>query len=94
MTNAVGKRVNVLVVVVTSLVKDVQRFVLLKLLKEKIFWYCFEFNIMSYRSKIANALVDKLKEIDGTGDWVSDLYNNVHKKLKFCPLCKKKWEIN
>ena len=38
---------------------------------------------MSARSKIANALVDKLKEVDGTGDWVSDLYSNVENKLKF-----------
>lgn len=38
---------------------------------------------MSARSKIANKLVEKLKEIDGTGDWQSDLFNNVENKLKF-----------
>ena len=38
---------------------------------------------MSARSKIADKLVEKIKEIDGTGDWVSDLHNNVEKKLKF-----------
>jgi len=38
---------------------------------------------MSARSKIANALVVKLKEIDGTGDWQSDLFGNAQNKLKF-----------
>lgn len=35
------------------------------------------------RSKIANTLVEKLKEIDGTGNWQSDLHSNVLNKLKF-----------
>lgn len=38
---------------------------------------------MSARSKIADALVVKLKEIDGSAGWQSDLYGNVEKKLKF-----------
>ena len=38
---------------------------------------------MSYRSKIANTLVDKLKEIDGSGTWQSDLFGNVENRLKF-----------
>ena len=38
---------------------------------------------MSSRSKIVNALVDKIKEIDGTGTWESDLFGNVFNKLKF-----------
>ncbi len=38
---------------------------------------------MSARSQIANALVEKIKEIDGTTGWRSDLFNNVEAKLKF-----------
>lgn len=38
---------------------------------------------MSARSKIANTLVTKLKEIDGTGTWNSNLFGNVENKLKF-----------
>ena len=38
---------------------------------------------MSARSKIVNALVDKIKEIDGTSEWESDLFGNVFNKLKF-----------
>jgi len=38
---------------------------------------------MSARSKIANELVCKLKEVDGTGDWCSNLYTNVENRLKF-----------
>lgn len=38
---------------------------------------------MSKRSKIVNALVVKLKEVDGSGDWVSALHNNVENRLKF-----------
>ena len=38
---------------------------------------------MSYRSKIVNALVEKVKEIDGTSEWQSDLFGNVFNKLKF-----------
>ena len=38
---------------------------------------------MSARSKIANTLVTQLKTIDGTGDWQSNLFNNVENKLKF-----------
>lgn len=35
------------------------------------------------RSAIINALVEKLKEIDGSGTWESNLYNNVFNRLKF-----------
>jgi hypothetical protein len=35
------------------------------------------------RSKIVNTLVTLIKEIDGTGTWQSDLYNNVENRLKF-----------
>jgi hypothetical protein len=35
------------------------------------------------RQSIVNALVDKLKEINGTGNYLSDLYQNVHPRLKF-----------
>lgn len=38
---------------------------------------------MSYRSKIVDALVVKLKDINGTGDYTSNLFNNVYNKLKF-----------
>ena len=35
------------------------------------------------RLSIINALVDKLKEIDGTGDYLTNVYNNVSPRLKF-----------
>jgi hypothetical protein len=35
------------------------------------------------RSKIVNKLVTLIKEVDGTGTWVSDLYSNVENRLKF-----------
>ena len=38
---------------------------------------------MSARSKIVNALVVKLKDIDGTGDNESNVFNNVFNKLRF-----------
>ena len=38
---------------------------------------------MSYRSKIANKLVELLKEIDGSTGWQSDLFGNVENRLKF-----------
>lgn len=38
---------------------------------------------MSYRSKIVSALVEKLKEIDGSSTYNSNLYGNVYNKLKF-----------
>ena len=38
---------------------------------------------MSKRSKILNALVDKLKDIDGTGTYNSNLSKNVFPRLKF-----------
>ena len=38
---------------------------------------------MSYRSKIVNELVVKLKEINGTGIYTSNLFGNVFNKLKF-----------
>jgi hypothetical protein len=38
---------------------------------------------MSARSKIVNALVEKLKEIDGSSTYNSNLFNNVYNKLKF-----------
>jgi len=38
---------------------------------------------MSARSKIRNALVDKLKQINGTGTYKSNLFGNVEGKLKF-----------
>ena len=38
---------------------------------------------MSKRSQIIDTLVTKIKEIDGTGTYRSDLYNNVFNKLKF-----------
>jgi len=37
----------------------------------------------SRRLGITNALVDKLKEIDGNGDFNTDMYGNVHPRLKF-----------
>ena len=38
---------------------------------------------MSYRSKIRDALVVKLKEINGTSNYESNLFGNVFNKLKF-----------
>ena len=38
---------------------------------------------MSARSKIADALVEKIKEVNGSEGWRSDLFGNVQKKLKF-----------
>ena len=38
---------------------------------------------MSKRSKIVNALVSKLKEIDGNAPFISNIFNNVENKLVF-----------
>jgi hypothetical protein len=35
------------------------------------------------RMAIINALVDKLKGIDGNGGFLTNIYNNVHPRLKF-----------
>jgi hypothetical protein len=35
------------------------------------------------RLGIVNALVEKLQEIDGNGDFNTDIYRNVHPRLKF-----------
>lgn len=35
------------------------------------------------RQSIINALVERLKEINGTGEYLSDVYSNVHPRLKF-----------
>ena len=35
------------------------------------------------RQAIVNALVDKLKGIDGSGEYLTSLFNNVHPRLKF-----------
>lgn len=35
------------------------------------------------RQSIVNALVEKLKEIDGTGEYLTDIYQNAHPRLKF-----------
>ena len=35
------------------------------------------------RLGITNALVEKLKEIDGNGEFNTDMYGNVHPRLKF-----------
>ena len=35
------------------------------------------------RQAIVNALVDKLKGIDGSGEYLTNLFNNVHPRLKF-----------
>ena len=40
-------------------------------------------NYTTRRSAIANSLVDLLKEIDGTGDYLSDVGGNVLPKLQF-----------
>lgn len=37
----------------------------------------------SRRLGITNALVNKLKEINGNGDFNTDMYGNVHPRLKF-----------
>lgn len=42
-----------------------------------------ERNYTTRRLAIVNALVDKLKDIDGNGDFVTDVYQNVHPRLKF-----------
>ena len=38
---------------------------------------------MSARSQIVEALVEKVKLIDGTGQYTSNLFTNVYNKLKF-----------
>lgn len=38
---------------------------------------------MSRRTSIINALTAKLNEINGTGAYTTNLYNNAHAKLKF-----------
>lgn len=38
---------------------------------------------ISQRSAIVNALAEKMKEIDGTGDYSVDLAGNVHPKMLF-----------
>jgi hypothetical protein len=38
---------------------------------------------MTKRTKIVNALVEKFKEIDGTGPYTTNIYNNAYAKLKF-----------
>ena len=35
------------------------------------------------RQAIVNALVDKLKGINGNGEYLTNLFNNVHPRLKF-----------
>jgi hypothetical protein len=35
------------------------------------------------RQAIINALVNKLKSIDGNGEYLTNLFNNVHPRLKF-----------
>lgn len=35
------------------------------------------------RSSIVDALVDKLKQINQTGDFLTDVFDNVHPRLKF-----------
>ena len=42
-----------------------------------------ERNYTSRRQSIVNALVEKLKTIDGTGSFLSNVYNNVSPRLKF-----------
>ena len=37
----------------------------------------------SRRMSIVNALVEKLKDIDGSNEMLSNVYNNVHPRLKF-----------
>ena len=40
-------------------------------------------NYTTRRLAIVNALVDKLKDIDGSGAFLTDVANNVHPRLKF-----------
>jgi len=40
-------------------------------------------NYTGRRQSIVNALVSKLKLIDGTGEYLSNVYKNVHPRLKF-----------
>lgn len=42
-----------------------------------------ERNYTTRRLAIVEALVEKLKEIDGTGDYLTNLYDNVTPRLKF-----------
>lgn len=35
------------------------------------------------RQAIVNALVDRLKDINGNGEYLTNLFNNVHPRLKF-----------
>lgn len=42
-----------------------------------------ERNYTTRRLAITNALTEQLKNIDGTGEYVSNLYDNVHPRLKF-----------
>jgi hypothetical protein len=35
------------------------------------------------RTSIVEAIVDKLKDIDGNGNFLTDVFNNVHPRLKF-----------
>ena len=42
-----------------------------------------ERNYTTRRISIVNALVEKLKEIDGTGAYLTNLYSNVSPRLKF-----------
>ena len=37
----------------------------------------------SRRANIVNAIAEKLKEIDGSGQFLTDVQNNVHPFLKF-----------
>ena len=42
-----------------------------------------ERNYTSRRQSIINALVTQLKLINGTGEYLTNVYNNVHPRLKF-----------
>tara|TARA_B110000503_G_C6969733_1_gene338685 strand:+ start:176 stop:628 length:453 start_codon:yes stop_codon:yes gene_type:complete len=42
-----------------------------------------ERNYTSRRQSIISALVTKLKLIDGTGEYLTNVFNNVHPRLKF-----------
>lgn len=42
-----------------------------------------ERNYTTRRLAITEALTEELKNIDGTGEYVSNLYDNVHPRLKF-----------
>ena len=35
------------------------------------------------RTEIVNALVERLKRINGSGDYLTNLWDNVHPRLKF-----------